>query len=408
MMRTASPGILVTRRLMMRLAAAGLSLPVGRALASSVNGAAMASNAADGRPMPPLQANAASSFSGAAPAILPGQPWRFPRDFGAHPAYRTEWWYITGWLRDERPASPAAAPLYGFQITFFRSRVDTAADNPSRFAARQLIFAHAALTDVAAGRLQHDQRIARAGFGLAEAAQDDTHLLLRDWHLKRRGPVDASVYDSRVAGRGFSLDLRFTQTQPLLLQGDAGYSRKGPRPAQVSRYYSQPQLAAQGRIQWQGRAMRLAGRAWLDHECGETLLDKDAVGWDWLGMNLDDGTALTAFRLRRRDGSVLWSGGSWRPAGQPARIFTHGQVHLQPGRAWASPATGARYPVHWLVETPVGRHEVRALVDAQELDSRLSTGGIYWEGLSELRDGSGRRVGLGYLEMTGYAGELTL
>jgi predicted secreted hydrolase len=47
-------------------------------------------------------------------------------------------------------------------------------------------------------------------------------------------------------------------------------------------------------------------------------------------------------------------------------------------------------------------------MDNQELDSRTSTGSIYWEGLSELLDERGRRVGLGYLEMTGYAGALRL
>ncbi len=78
------------------------------------------------------------------------------------------------------------------------------------------------------------------------------------------------------------------------------------------------------------------------------------------------------------------------------------------GRRWASPATGARYPVQWHIETPAGRFKLRALLDAQELDSRGSTGTVYWEGLSELLDASGRRVGLGYLEMTGYAGRLRL
>jgi predicted secreted hydrolase len=64
--------------------------------------------------------------------------------------------------------------------------------------------------------------------------------------------------------------------------------------------------------------------------------------------------------------------------------------------------------VQWQVQTPAGRFEVRALMDAQELDSRGSTGAIYWEGLAELRDAQGRRVGLGYLEMTGYAARLQI
>jgi predicted secreted hydrolase len=134
----------------------------------------------------------------------------------------------------------------------------------------------------------------------------------------------------------------------------------------------------------------------------------DAVGWDWIGMNLDDGGALTAFRLRRADGSALWAGGSWRSAGGEARNFAPDSVRFTPGRVWTSPSSGARYPLQWQVDTPAGRFEVRALLDAQELDSRGSTGTVYWEGLAELRDAQQRRVGSGYLEMTGYAGRLRL
>jgi predicted secreted hydrolase len=125
-------------------------------------------------------------------------------------------------------------------------------------------------------------------------------------------------------------------------------------------------------------------------------------------MNLDDGAALTAFRLRRGDGSALWSGGSFRALGGATRDFAPGEVVFTPGRVWTSPASGARYPVEWRVATPAGRFAVRAALDDQELDSRASTGAIYWEGLSLLEDDAGSRVGRGYLEMTGYAARLVL
>jgi predicted secreted hydrolase len=60
------------------------------------------------------------------------------------------------------------------------------------------------------------------------------------------------------------------------------------------------------------------------------------------------------------------------------------------------------------VTTPVGTFSVAALQDDQELDSRASTGSIYWEGLSRLRDARRHRPGSGYLEMTGYAGRLRI
>ena len=152
----------------------------------------------------------------------------------------------------------------------------------------------------------------------------------------------------------------------------------------------------------------MAGRAWLDHEWSEELLHPDAVGWDWIGMNLEDGSALTAFRLRRADGSALWDGGSWRAVGGEAQAFAAGRTVFTPVRYWVSPLSGARYPVQWEVTCPAGRYTVRALIDAQELDSRTSTGAIYWEGLSELTDSRGQVLGRGYLEMTGYAQRLRM
>ncbi len=358
-------------------------------------------------------AHALSPMRALPPVLHPGEPLRFPQDFGAHPAFRTEWWYLTGslWPQDAAasPASrvPHAAPL-GFQITFFRSRVDAAADSRSAYAARQLVFAHAALTDVAAARLVHDQRIGRTGFGLVEAREGDTQVLLRDWTLQRSGPATQSTYQSHIAARDFTLNLRFAQTQPLLLQGDAGFSQKGPRIEQASRYYSHPQLQVRGQLTRAGRTQAVHGRAWMDHEWSESLLDADAVGWDWIGMNLDDGGALTAFRLRRADGSTLWAGGSLRAPGQPARKLAPDEVRFTPLRHWTSPATRARYPVAWQVDVAGQRFTVQARTDAQELDSRGSTGSVYWEGLSTLRDARGQAVGSGYLEMTGYSGALRL
>jgi predicted secreted hydrolase len=337
-------------------------------------------------------------------AESPATPLRFPRDFGAHPESRTEWWYVTGALdAGERSA-------IGFQVTFFRVSTSLGGAEASRFAARQLLFAHAAVSDLAQGKLRHDQRIARAGFGIAEASVDDTAVEIGDWRLDRSAADGASRYRARATGdaAGFAFDLALDTTQPVLLQGQAGTSRKGPRREQFSRYYSEPQLAAHGSLSLDGRTYAVAGRAWLDHEWSDAYLDPAASGWDWIGINLDDGGALMAFRIRRPDGSTLWSGGSHRARDGAVRDFADGEVVFTPKRTWTSAATGTRYPVEWQVVTPVGAHTVRALQDDQELDSRASTGTIYWEGLSLLLDGAGRRVGRGYLEMTGYAARLVL
>jgi predicted secreted hydrolase len=193
------------------------------------------------------------------------------------------------------------------------------------------------------------------------------------------------------------------------LQGDRGLSRKGPDPAQTSYYYSLPHLQVQGDMVLKNQRHTLApgSTAWLDHEWSQEILHPDAVGWDWIGINLFDGSALTAFQLRDKAGRALWDGGSFR-SGERLFAFTRGEVLFKPVRQWRSPTSQASYPVEWIVRTPADFYTVKAVVDAQELDSRASTGAIYWEGLCEVHDSNGKLVGRGYLEMTGYASPLKL
>lgn len=348
------------------------------------------------RRRPLLAALPALAFARAGWA-LPPRTMRFPEDHGAHPGQRTEWWYITG-------HAESGGRRFGFQVTFFRSRVEEAQPLRSRFAAKQLLFAHAAVTDVEGAHLWHDQRIAREGFGIAEAAMGDARVRLRDWSLDRTGDTWHAV----LPATDFALDLRCAATQPVLLQGEAGLSRKGPREEQASYYYSHPQLAVSGRLSLKGRDFQVTGRAWMDHEWSDEYLAPEAAGWDWLGMNLDDGSALMAFRIRKKDGATYWDGGAFRKPNGALVIAQLGETRFEPLRRWTSPMSNASYPVEWALRTPAGAFTVRALVDNQELDSRGSTGAIYWEGLSDLLDAQGRRVGRGYLEMTGYASRLRM
>ncbi len=336
-----------------------------------------------------------------ASAALPPRTLVFPRDHGAHPELATEWWYITGHAKAE-----GSGREFGFQVTFFRKRVAATQGMNSAFAAKQLVLAHVALTDLQGRQLLHDQRIAREGFGVAEAQLPDARLRLRDWSLARN--ASDGTWQARILSADFALDLRFTPTQALLLQGNQGLSRKGPQATQASYYYSLPQLAANGQITLHGQRLQVSGQAWLDHEWSDALLHPEAVGWDWIGMNLHDGSALTAFRLRNRAGQALWAGGSVRSAAGALRVFGPDEVQFQPLRHWHSPQSQADYPVAWQVNTPAGRNQVHTLLDNQELDSRQSTGATYWEGLSELRDAAGQVIGRGYLEMTGYAQALRL
>ena len=325
------------------------------------------------------------------------QPLSFPRDHGAHPGFRTEWWYVTGWLK-----TPEGRDL-GFQITFFRSRLAVDQRNPSAFAPTQILFAHAAISDPGVGRLLHDGRIARQGFGLAEAATRDTDVVIDDWRL-RRGADNRFI--AQAPGNDFALDLVLAATQPILLQGDRGFSRKGPMAAQASHYYSLPHLQVSGSILHDGRRMKVSGEAWMDHEWSSTLLDPRAVGWDWVGLNLDDGSALTAFQVRDPSGRTIWAGGSLRARDGATVQLGAGDITFTTQRVWRSPRTGGRYPVQQelAVRTAAGerRWRLTPLLDDQELDSRRTGGPVYWEGA--VRTVGGR----GYLELTGYVSPLRM
>jgi predicted secreted hydrolase len=286
----------------------------------------------------------------------------------------------------------------GFQVTFFRLRNRQAEANPSRFAPVQLLFAHAALADPKHGRLRHDERIARAFEGLAAAREGETDIAIDDWSLRRTG----GRYVATLPGESFSLALELAPTQPVLAQGESGYSRKGPLPSQASGYYSEPHLAVTGTILLGTERLAVKGAAWLDHEWSSELLAQDAVGWDWAGLNLESGEALMAFRLRDDKGGTVWAGGTSRAANGRQRTFAKSEVSFEPLRTWRSPRTSTTWPVAMAFSVAGETWRLEPLMDDQELDARGSTGTLYWEGAVNASGPAGAK-GRGYLELTGYA-----
>ncbi len=330
--------------------------------------------------------------------VLPGYDLIFPQDFGAHPDFRIEWWYVTGWLEttDRR--------TLGFQVTFFRSATSHNADNPSRFAPKQLIIAHAALSDPDFGRLIFDEKIARAGFDLAYAREAETDVKLDDWYFVRQPD---GRYETAIQANEFDLQLSLVPTQKIMLQGERGFSRKGENMAQASYYYSEPHLSVSGKIKHNGKLLDVTGSAWLDHEWSSEILDPRADGWDWVSANLDDGAALMAFQVRGKDGRKLWAYGTYRDENGEVVHFDSGQIEFAPERTWQSSHTKATYPVEMRIHMGESVWQLIPLFDDQELDSRSSTGAVYWEGaVTVLRDRS--YAGRGYLELTGYVASLEL
>jgi predicted secreted hydrolase len=232
---------------------------------------------------------------------------------------------------------------------------------------------------------------------LAEASTADMDVVLDDWSLKRG--TDGHIH-AKVGGKDFSLDLNFATTQPVMLQGENGFSRKGPLPAEASHYYSLPHLSVSGTVLRGAKPMPVKGTAWLDREWSSSYLDPNAVGWDWVGLNLDDGGAVMAFQIRDAMGHALWAGGSFRDASGELTRFAPEDVRFTTERRWHSPRTDTDYPVERVlsVQLAAGARQWRItpLFDDQELDSRGGGGPVYWEGAARVPGGRG------YLELTGY------
>jgi predicted secreted hydrolase len=332
------------------------------------------------------------------PAVVPDYSIELPRDEGSHPQFRTEWWYLTGWLESE------SGEAFGFQVTFFRNRPGVDEDNPSRFVARQVLFAHAAVSDQRQGALMRGEKSARAGFGLAEAAEGSLAVKIDNWSLRQEG----ERYFAVASTSEFALQLECDRTQPPLLNGKNGFSQKGPQPQFASYYYSLPQLRTSGRIAIGGREHRVHGVAWFDHEWSSSMFDEHARGWDWIGLNLDDGGALMVQRIRDVAGQQYWGAATLREPGLPDRAHAPGEIAWSALRRWRSSRTGVTYPVEWKITVGGRTILLRPLLDDQENDARASTGTLYWEGAVRAFDERGVAIGRGYLELTGYGERLKL
>ncbi len=331
--------------------------------------------------------------------------WAFPRDHGAHPGYRTEWWYFTGNLADP------GGRRYGYQLTFFRVGVRTAPavpDNP--WSVRDVYLGHLAVTDAAAGSFRFAESAARPGPGLAGASRDDLEVWLLGWSA-RRGPDGAIRLCAEAEGVGVDLTLR--ARKPVVLHGDGGVSRKGPDAGQASYYASLTDLATSGRVRpGPGRPwVEVAGVSWFDQEFGSNQLGEGQVGWDWLSLHLSDGRDLMVYRLRRQDGSP-------EPSSSGTLVEADGRsVHLPLAAfaldalaRWDSPRSGGRYPSRWRLRVPGHGIDLtlEPILADQELVTGQTTAVTYWEGAVT---GSGSSGGVavdcrGYAELTGYAGSL--
>lgn len=324
--------------------------------------------------------------------------WSFPRDHGRHDGFRTEWWYFTGNLRD------AAGREFGYQITFFRTAfAPQPTTRPSPWAMTDLYFAHAAISDLQGGRFVFKDRLERGRPNLAWASDKTLDVLLLDWSAALQGK-DIHL---RAAEKDFAIDLTCTGGRGPILQGPGGVNRKGHQPGQASYYYSMTRLQTAGSLSLNGQTWQVKGLSWMDHEFSSNSLAENQSGWDWMGLQLADGSDLMIYRIRNKSGAADYlSGTRVTPDGKP-HYLSAAEIRMEGSNPWTSPASGGVYPQRWRLQVS-GLPDllVTSAMPGQELVTSSSTKVTYFEGVAHVTDAKGHPRGEGYLEMTGYAKSL--
>lgn len=354
----------------------------------------------------PVPAPAAESF--AVPQA--GKSFNFPRDHGSHPEFRIEWWYVTGHLfsREQK--------RYGFQATFFR-RATLALPSgtpPETFSNSQVYLAHMALLDASTGTFLHQERLNRAGWD-AVSSPETLDIRNGNWTLQLSpGAKTAGTMTLSGSIRGeaaFSLTL--TPAKPLVIFGENGVSRKGSSASAASHYLTWPRLSVAGALRTGTDTREVTGSAWMDHEISSSQLAADQAGWDWASLQLDDGREIMAYRMRKKDGTMdPFSTLAWIDAAGRARHVAPPAFRWETGKTWTSPASRAAYPIRPRITAPdpvTGKdvtYTLEPLAENQELDGGLP-GLTYWEGACRVLNADGRDCGRAFLELAGYAGDLS-
>jgi len=333
----------------------------------------------------------------------------FPKDHGAHPGYRTEWWYYTGNLQS------AAGDRYGFQLTFFRSRISPPGAEkkwprpPSAWRTAQVYLAHAAVSDIGGRQHLQAEDVSRAALGMAGVDQSaqQTRVFLKNWSTR----IEADIHILQVNAGDFSYELNFKPAKAAILHGDRGYSRRGSTPERASCYYSFTRLAGQGRISIGGNPVAVSGSAWMDHEFSTAPLEPGITGWDWFSLQLDDKTEIMVYLLRTEKRTLhAASTGTFVNAAGQSRHLEKNDIKIDILDTWKSRLSQARYPSRWRLRIKPLSIDVtiRPNLSDQEMRTAASTGVNYWEGSVSIEGKKeGRPVkGEGYVELTGYAADL--
>ncbi len=335
-------------------------------------------------------------------AVKPGFVLQFPRDHGAHPSFRQEWWYFTGRLQ-----SPEGRE-FGYQLTFFRFAAgDQPVEADSSWSADQSWMAHLAVTDVAGERFLAREDFSRQSLGLAGAVADPFAVWVNGWSVRAKpgsSHCNHCLFTHLSADAGdISIDFEVDEMGAPVLQGDAGYSRKTGDGRAASYYYSIPTIKTRGTLTIQEERWTVTGETWMDREWSSAVLTPGQSGWDWFSLNLDNGIKLMIFQVRDGGGQAFRHLAMLSPEGELTQLDSS-TMTLNAERTWSSTHSGRRYPIDWSIagESRDGpwSFSVSPVLDDQEVNLMFR----YYEGLVTVQgEWQGNRVsGWGYMELTGY------
>jgi predicted secreted hydrolase len=324
------------------------------------------------------------------------QEFIFPRDHGPHLDYQTEWWYYTGNLEAE------SGERFGYQLTIFRRGLAPGeTQRESKFATNQIYFGHFAITNIGEGEHVALEQFERGSAGLAGATGDPFAVTLGDWIVRSLDDSGSQVRLSASEG-GVGFDLELTATKPIVEHGEQGFSLKGEAAGNASYYLSFTDMQTQGSLKVDDRVFQVSGSSWYDHEWGTSFLGPEVTGWDWYGLQLEDGRELMLYHFRNQDGGIeRVSGGTLVEASGESRWLTADEFDIEPITTWTSSLTGTTYPSGWEISIPDEGLELIVEPWIKDQEMRLSL--EYWEGAVRV---SGTVTGRGYVELTGYSGSM--
>ncbi len=331
---------------------------------------------------------------------LPGWNYEFPRDHAHHPEFQTEWWYFTGNLRSE------SGREFGFQLTFFRQGMLPGDVEESELLKRDMRFAHFAVSDLTSRKFHHFQRICRGSFSRSGFGDGSRLAWIGDWSCEI---IEPGTFRLQAKEGGIAIDLVLRSAKPPVIHGTGnGVSQKSEGPGRASHYYSLTRLVTSGTVHLGAQTHSVTGTSWFDQEWATNQLAAHQTGWDWFSLQFDDGSELMLFQIRTRDGGRdAYSSGTFISPDGSSKHIPVTAFSLEPVRRWKSPKTGGEYPVDWKLRVDSLGIDLalRARLDAQELVTEPFS---YWEGAITARGMRGTQPlsGVGYLEMTGYAGQI--